>query len=228
MTAAAPQRREAGEGVLSRGALAVYHVLVYQGLLLLTASPGIALLLTLRADASNLPLAALAAVPLGPALAATLFAWRRALQEPSLQPARHFWRGYRLNALPVLLWWVPALGVATVLGINATGAGAVPGGEVLGAIAVVLLVVLLLVVANALVITALYSLRTRDVLRLAAYYLVRSPRTTVATLALAVVIGGSLVLLTELVPILISALLALALLHGARPIRSDIEENFVS
>ena len=41
-------------------------------------------------------------------------------------------------------------------------------------------------------------------------------------------IGGSLVFLTELVPILISALLALALLHGARPIRSDIEENFVS
>ena len=67
MTAAAPQRREAGEGVLSRGALAVYHVLVYQGLLLLTASPGIALLLTLRADASNLPLAALAAVPSIPA-----------------------------------------------------------------------------------------------------------------------------------------------------------------
>ena len=91
-----------------------------------------------------------------------------------------------------------------------------------------LLVVLLLVAANALVITALYSLRTRDVLRLAAYYIVRSPRTTVATLALAVVIGGSLVFLSELVPILTGTLLALALLHGARPIRSDIEENFVS
>ncbi len=228
MTATAPQRREAGEGILARGALAVYTVLVYQGLLLLTASPGIAMLLLLRADASNLPLVALAAVPLGPSLAAALFAWRRALAEPSLQPARWFWRGYRLNALPVLRWWVPALGAATVLGINLLGADAVPGGEVLGAITVVLLVVLLLVAANALVITALYALRTRDVLRLAAYYVVRSPRATLATLALAVVIAASLVLLSELVPILLSAVLALALLHGARPIRSDIEENFVS
>ena len=57
--------------------------------------------LLLDRDPSNAALVAALCVPVGPALSAALFAWRVFRDDRDLAPARHFWRGYRLNAVDV-------------------------------------------------------------------------------------------------------------------------------
>ncbi|WP_216852917.1 hypothetical protein [Phytoactinopolyspora halotolerans] len=225
--------REFGDGPLARGAAAVYHALVLEFLLVLASSPGLVLLFSLVPDRSNIPLAALALVPLGPALSATVFAWRAVLTKGGLEPARHFWRGYRLNALAVLRWWVPALAVLALLGIDVAyldAVGALDGTAraVLGLILVLLAVVVMIVAMHALVVTSLFELRTRDALRLALHHAGRFPLATLGLLSLALLALGVVALTSDWVLVLLGAVFALLLLHNAKPIITDIEENFTA
>lgn len=223
------ERREFGDGVLARGAAAVYHVVVLELLLLLTAGPGLVLLALLIPDRSNLPLAALAMVPAGPAVAATVFAWRAVLRHGGLEPARHFWRGYRLNAAPVLRWWVPALAVLTVLAVDLAHLDAVapPGALRLafGAVLAAVTVGVAVTVLHALVLTALFDLRTRDLLRLAWRHAAGSPRVTLGAVSLAVLALGVVAVGSDWVLALTGSLFALLLLHNAAPMTADVEEN---
>ena len=66
--------RQFGDGPLSRAAANVYTVLVVGLFLVLTTLPGLVPLALLDRDVSNLPLVALCAVPLGPALSAAVYA----------------------------------------------------------------------------------------------------------------------------------------------------------
>src|SRR5690349_6331838 len=109
-------RAQFGAGPLSRAAALVYHVLVVELLLLVTAGPGLALLVLLDRDASNLPLVAACALPVGPALSAAIYALdRRKLDLTDLRPAAMFWRGYRLNVRGALQIWIPWLVWITLL-----------------------------------------------------------------------------------------------------------------
>src|SRR3954447_5063933 len=146
-----------GAGPLSRGAAFVYHLLVVEVLLLLTAGPGLVLLVLLDRDASNLPLVAACALPAGPALSAAVYALHhRQLDVTDLHPARTFWRGYRLNALGVLQIWAAWLLWVTVLAVglaNRAAAGVPAWWTVLLAVVAVVATLWML---NALVITSLF------------------------------------------------------------------------
>ena len=219
--------REFGDGVLARGAAAVHRVLVIELALLVAAAPGLALLALLLPDVSNAPLAALALVPVGPAVSAAVFAWRACLAEPGLEPMRHFARGYRANVRDVLAWWVPTLALLTVLVTNLAHLDvAVPAPAARAAVQGVLLAVLAATVlwaAHMLVLSSLFALRTRDAARLALHHLGR--RSGLAAVSLVVLACGVVVLTSDWVLALLGSPFALLLLHGARPMVADVEEN---
>ncbi|WP_232667946.1 glycosyl transferase [Pseudonocardia sp. TRM90224] len=228
MSASPRSLREPGDGVLARGAAAVYQVLVLELLLLVTASPGLVLLVLLVPDTSNAPLVALALLPVGPALSATLFAWRACPTGGDLQPARHFRRGYRANVVDVLRWWAPALCLMAVLVTNLAHlelavAPAVPRA-VVGTLLVVLLVATVLWSAHVLVLTSLFTLRTRDAALLGLHHLGRA-RTTLGAASLLVLAAGTVLVTSDWVLALLGSLFALVLLHNARPMIADVEEN---
>lgn len=221
--------RQFGEGPLSRATALVYNLLVVELLLLLTAVPGLVPLLLLDRDASNLPLAAACLLPLGPALAAALYALRhRSRDTTDLRPAAAFWRGYRLNALPVLWIWVPWLVFLTIVGFNLAyfTAANLPGwwAALLAAVAVAVT----LWAANALVVTSLFEFRVVDVARLARYFLGRTPGVTVGNLCLLVVAGAVTVLTSEAVLVLLASVLTLAFLRMSQPMVDLIRKDFTA
>ncbi|WP_188195333.1 hypothetical protein [Nonomuraea sp. SYSU D8015] len=220
-------RRRFGEGPLSRAAALIYTLLVVEGLFLVTAAPGLVALTLLGSDASNVPLAALCALPLGPALSAALYALgRRSTDLTDLRPAAAFWRGYRANAGGVLKIWAPWLAGVAVIGTNLANfaAAGVPGWW---AVLLVLVAAAAIVwVANALVITSLFEFRAVDVARLASYFLMRSPKVTLANASLLVVAGGATLLATELLPALLASAFAAALLWNSRPLIAEVTERF--
>lgn len=218
-----------GTGVLSRAAGLIHTLVTVEALLLLAAAPGLAGLLLLGSDPANLPLAAVCLLPLGPALSAALYALHhRSRDLTDLHPARTYARGWRLNALPALKLWTPLLAWLTLIAFTLThfSATGLPGwwAVLLGAIGIGSL----LWGAHALVLTSLFAFRARDTARLAAYFLVRHGRATLAAASLLVLAAASTVLLTEALPALLAAPLLLSLLHSSRPVIAETQEEFTA
>lgn len=219
--------RHFGEGPLSRAAAFLYTVLVVELMLVAATLPGLVPLLLLDRHPSNVPLAALCALPLAPAVSAAVYAIRhRSGDLTDLHPAARFWRGYRLNLVAVLKIWVPWLAWVAIVGVNLGyfGAAGVPGWW--AALLVVLAVAATLWLANALVIASLFSFRTVDVARLGAYFLVRTPGVTLANACLLLVAAGVTVLAFEAVLVLLGAVFVMALVRNSRPMITQVQEEF--
>ncbi|MEU7974287.1 DUF624 domain-containing protein [Micromonospora sp. NPDC049089] len=227
MSGATQARRQLGDGPLSRITSRVYILLVVELLLLLTTLPALLPLLVLGRDPSNLPLAAFLLVPVGPAISAALYALRHQRTDlTDLRPATLFWRGYRANVLGVLRVWVPTLLWLTVLAVNLAYRDAV-GLSSWWAVPLVLIGVgVTLCAANALVITSLFDFRTRDVLRLAVHFLVRTPGVAVGNALLLAAAAGITAALSEAVLMLLASIAVLAYLRVGDPMIHLIREEF--
>lgn len=222
-------RRQFGDGPLSRAAALIYLLLVVELLLLVTTAPGLVALALLDRDVSNLPLVAACAVPLGPALSAAFYTLHH--QPPDLtdlRPARVFWRGYRTNLRDALLIWVPLLLWLTVIAVNLAhlSAAALPRWW-----AVPLVLVgagAALVGLNALVITSLFAFRLRDVIRLARFFVLRTPVGTLGVAGLLAAAAALVLVTSEALLVALGAVLVLALLRGSDPMIATIRNEFTA
>jgi hypothetical protein len=218
-----------GEGPLSRVAAWVYTLLIMELLLLVTTVPGLAPLILLERDPSNIPIVALCLLPVGPAVSAALYALRhRSSDLTDLRPAVAFWRGYRGNVVGVLKLWAPLLvwlSIVAMVLANFDAAGVPLWWAVL---MVLIAAVATLAGVNALIITSLFSFRTRDVVRLGLYFLVRTKGVALGNACLLVVAAAVTVLFSEAVLAVFGSLFALALLRNGRPMVSVVRKEFVA
>ncbi|WLS46415.1 DUF624 domain-containing protein [Micromonospora profundi] len=219
--------RQFGDGPLSRITSRVYILLVVELLFLLTTLPGLLPLVLLGRDPSNLPLVAALLAPVGPALSAALYALRHQRCDlTDLRPAALFWRGYRANLRAVLRVWVPTLLWLTVLAVNLSYRDAV-GLATWWTVPLLLIgAAVTLCAANALVITSLFDFRTRDVLRLAVHFLVRTPGVAVGNALLLAAAAGITAVFSEVVLAMLGSIAALALLRVGDPMVRMIREEF--
>jgi hypothetical protein len=229
MSQAASTRRQFGDGPLSRATALVYTLLVVEFLFVVAVLPGLVPLFLLDRDASNAPLAALCALPLGPALSAAVYALhRRSRDIADLKPAAAFWRGYRMNIKGVLKIWVPWLVWMAVVGVNLANFSVTDLPGWWAALLLLIAVTATLWVANALVITSLFVFRTVDIVRLAAYFLVRRPGVILGNAGLLVIAAGVTYLATEAALALVGSILAAMLLQTCRPMIAEIREDFTA
>ncbi|MCS7479225.1 glycosyl transferase [Umezawaea endophytica] len=217
---------EIGAGFLARAAAVVYWALVIEVLVVVTTAPALAAVVLLAGGEGNAPLIGLCFVPVAPALSAAVFAWRVFLTDRDLAPARHFRRGYRLNWLDVLRWWVPTLVALTVVGFTLANldAAGVPAAH--GLLLVLVALGILLWSAQALVLSSALSLRTRDLVRLAGHYLGARPAAALGTLSLLVAAAGIVVLTSDWVLVLLASPFTYLLLRTAEPVLRDATERF--
>jgi hypothetical protein len=202
-------------------------VLTAELLFLVSAVPGLAVLVLLDRDAASLPLIAACALPLGPALSAVLYTLHHHTGDlTDLHPARAFRRGYRANLRGVLSIWAPILAWLTILAVNAAylRPAGLPGWWLVPLALVAVAATLWGV--NALVITSLFAFRVRDVARLAAYYLTRTPSVPAGALALLAVAVCATALWSEAVLMLLVPVLVLGLLRISRPMVADLRAEF--
>ena len=223
--ARAQEASEVGRGPLSRGAVVVYRLLVLEVLLLLTCLPTVVVLLLLDRDASNLPLAVLAFLPVAPALVAGVAAVRAWPKDDDLAPARPFLRAYRRDLIATLRWWVPAVLLLAVLSFNLAHLGAVAGGAVLLPVLLVIATLVVLWCGQMVVLTACFHLRTRDAARIAVAEAVPQWRFSLGVLGL-LVVGAAVLLASEIVLLLLTwAFVGLLALMG-RGLVDDVTERF--
>ncbi|MFI9812582.1 DUF624 domain-containing protein [Saccharothrix variisporea] len=219
---------EIGTGILSRVASVVYWFVVIDALIVLTTAPGFLALVFLDRGPGNAPLIGLCFAPVAPALSAAVYAWRVFLHDRDLSPATHFRRGYRLNWLDVLRWWLPTLAVLTVIGFSLSNLdlAAVPAGY--GVVLVVIAAALLVWSTQALVLSSTLALRTRDTARLASYYLAARPASALGALSLLIATGGLVTLTADWILAVLAAPFTLLLLRNADPVLRDATERFTA
>jgi uncharacterized membrane protein YesL len=209
----------------------IYWFVIVEICFLLAAAPGLIGILLLERAPSNLPLYALCLVPLGPAFSAAMSAMaamaaRGRDEELSVWP--RFWRAYVGNLRDVLFVWIPALVVATILGMNIAFGGVVGvDGFFIGA-SVVLLVFVALWSANGVVIASHFRFRARDTARLALYYLAAKPLVTLGTLSYLVLATAIVAFSSDWVLALLAVFFAAFARVVARPMIADITGRFVA
>jgi len=227
MSDLAAAQRQFGTGPLSRVAAIVYRLTVVELLLLAGVLPGLVPALLLARDPSNIPIYAACAIPVGPALSAALYAIARHRPDiTDLTPAVDFRRGYRANLGGVLRIWLPLLAGLTVVAVNLAYFDAAGVPRWWAALLVLVAVAATVWGGTALVITSLFAFRARDVARLAAHFLTRTPGTSLGVLALGVVSAGITAYTSEAVLALAGSVLALLLLRTSRPMITAIEKEF--
>ncbi|MFJ2114886.1 MULTISPECIES: hypothetical protein [unclassified Streptomyces] len=223
----AARRHTFGTGTLSRATALVHTLLIVELLLLAAAAPGFVALLFLARSPSNLPLAAICLLPLGPALSAALYALhRRSRDLTELRPARAYAHGWRLNAVPALKLWAPLLGWFSVIGFSLAHFPAAGLPRWWAWLLALTALVSALWGTYALVLASLFAFRTADTARLAAYLLLRHGGATLGTASLLALAGGLAALFTEALPTLLAAPLLLCLLHTTRPVTAEAQEDF--
>lgn len=217
-----------GNGPLGRFTGGVYWFLVVAVMLLVAALPTVVLLLLLDRSPGNAPFLALAAIPLGPALSAALYATRDRGRSESLTPARSFWHGYRLNWADVLRLWVPALVVLGIEGWTLANAGAAGISGLHAVVLLVVAVVVLLWALHAVAIASFFSFRARDVARLAVYYLFRLPLVTLGVVSLLIVAVGVTWYASDVGLAVVSSVWVWFWYRNVRPMLDDVEERFTT
>ncbi|MBT8227049.1 MAG: hypothetical protein HKP61_19375 [Dactylosporangium sp.] len=219
--------RRFGQGPLSQVVALVYTLLLVELLLLVTALPGVVGLFLLERDSSNVPLAALCAIPFGPALSAAIYALHRHRGDlTELHPAAAFWRGYRLNAGGVLRLWVPWLALLTVVGISLVNFSAAGVPIWWRGLLILIAVASTLWIANALMITSLFSFRARDIARLAVFFLLTRWRVTLGNAGLVLVAAAVTYLSSELVLGLLGSVFLLVMLATCLPMIETVRKDF--
>lgn len=222
------RQREFGEGPLSRVTNVVYWLLVIGLFLSAALAPSLALSMALVPDVSNLPLYALAAVPVGPALAAAFFAWRRFLAGDEPHPWAHVWRGLRVNAVDALTAWLPGLLALLVLAMNIAHAEAAGIADGLTGVYLALALVAALWSVRMLSIVSAFAFRWRDSARLSFYTLVARPLPTLAIVSYGVLVAGIVYLTFDVVAVLLASMLTLGFTRSEQPVIELVAERFTA
>lgn len=218
---------EIGPGLLSRASAVVYWFVVVEALVVLTTVPALVWVPFLEPHWSNVPLMVALAIPVGPALSASFFAWRRFGEDRDLKPARHFWRGYRLNWADALRLWVPALVVLVLLGFNLANLTSTDAPVAFGVVGALVAVVAVVWTAHALLVTSLFSFRARDVSRIAAFFLVAKPLVSLGVLSIAVLALAVTWWAGDWLPVALASVFTYLLWRNGAPVVAEVHRRFV-
>jgi uncharacterized membrane protein YesL len=213
-------KHEFTQGPLHRATAAVYAVLAATACFLVACLPFVAAMLLTRAGV----LLAIAGFSIGPAWVAMLYAMRAYAEDDDDEPVRAFWRGYRLSWRQALVFWAPYFSLVLILGFDVFGVPGTP--EVVRWLLIALGAIALLWGSTVLLIVAMFSFRLVDVLRLAVYGLLRSPRWLLANTATLLVTGALTVAWSEAAACLLAAPIALLLVLNARTLRERLRSEF--
>ncbi|MCP2637955.1 DUF624 domain-containing protein [Microbacterium sp. HD4P20] len=206
----------------------IYWFLIVELCFLLAALPGFVGIVLLERAPSNIPLYAVCLIPVGPAFSAAMSAMAARTRDQELSVWPRFWRSYAGNLRDVLFVWIPALAVATILGMNIAFGGTVGvDGFFIGA-SIVLLVFLAVWAANGLVIASCFRFRARDTARLALYYLAAKPLVTLGALSYLVLATAIVAFSSDWVLALLGVFFAAFARVTARPMIADITARFVA
>jgi uncharacterized membrane protein YesL len=203
--------------------------LVIEGLLAATTVPTLVWLLFLEPRWSNVPLMVALGIPVGPALSAALFAWRRFSQDHGPSPAQHFWRGYQLNWADALRIWVPALAVVSLLAVNlVTLSGSEDAPVAFAVVGVVAAVLVAVWTAHAMLVVSLFSFRMRDVVRVAVYFVLAKPRASLGALVIVAAGVAAAWFVHPWLPVALGSVLTSLLWRNGTAIAAEVERRFVA
>lgn len=211
-----------------RLATVVYWFVVVEVAFLLAAAPGLAGVVFLIPDPSNLPLYALCSVPVVLAFSAALSTMRARLADDDPVVWPRFWRSWLGNLGDVLKVWLPALAVLVLLGYNLLFGPALGVEPILLVVSAVLAVVVTLWAGNAVVIASLFRFRGRDTARLAAYYLLARPLVALGAGGLYLLAGVVWYFGSPWLVALLASLFAASAVVTARPMLADLERRFTA
>jgi hypothetical protein len=216
--------KDFGEGPLSLIAAFVYTLLVVEVMLVVAGLPTLVLYFLFARD---ILVGALCAIPLGPALSAAVHALHhRRADITNLNPARQFWHGYRINWRAVLPPWLIGVAWLAIIGLILLNFGTSGVPLWWGGLLALVSVAVLLWLTNALIISSLFTFRTRDLLQLAWEMLARTPVVALGNFGVLAAAIALAIFAAEAVVVALGSLLVLVLVTTSRPMIEYVTAEF--
>lgn len=219
----AVERTDGEQGAAAGRLTTARRLAVVEGLLLVTAGPGLAVILLWRPPVW---LVGVALLPVGPALAAALFAWRK-LDAVGGSAAAHFWRGYRLDVVDAVRVWVPGLVLLFLLSGAFAASFDFQVPLLAAALAGLATAAVTAWVTHALLVAAVFSFRLGDTARIAGYFVLSRATASVRAVALVAIAVGGVLLGAGWLVVLLASVFSLLLWRSQRPVAAEIERRFV-
>lgn len=226
MTSADPLPGELGRGPLGRATVALHRFGSISLSFVLASLPAVAGALLLPWGGLALLAIALLSVSIAVALSAALAAWRDEVDALHPAPWAAFWRGWMRNGWDVARAVMPGLVLVGVIAVSVANIEAAGVGPGYGWLLLGIGGVITLVGIRVTVLASMFSFRTRDFWRLAAYTLFRVPRSTVALLAIVICAVGLVWLTNEAILLLLGGIAARLLLHYERGVIELVRDQF--
>lgn len=207
-------------GALTTG---LYRFAAIELALIVATAPTWITFMFLERHPSNIPLYALFALPVGPAVQAAVYAFRRDPDGPP-EPWRRFWRGWRTGVNQSLVVWIPAVVLAGITLMNFAYADAAAVAFPLVIMGLVLAGVVAVLSVAALTVIASFAFRTRDLPKVTIFGLGSRPMSAVGVLAVAFLACVLLVFTFDAVLLLLAALFCFGLLVTVRPMLDAVRK----
>lgn len=204
-----------------------WFVMVQAGLLVTLIPTGV-VFMALERSVAAVALFAVAALPVGPALQAGMYALRRPNTALHQHPWSRYWEGWRSGWRQSLAMWAPVVVLLAIvqagsltMAADAVARPLVTVGLILGGVSSVIAV-------SALTVIATYSFRTRDVPRVALFAMGSKPFSTVGVVGVVAVVVALVALGFEAVLVLLMVLICYSLLVISRPMQKLIGAKLVA
>lgn len=220
------KKAEYGAGTLFRAAATVSgvmmgHALLVLGNVLMVAAPLL----------GNWLFVLLACIPLGPSLAAAMYAFNRMLGGHETGVFRDFMRGYRLNLRHALIVWLPYLLLLGVIAFNLAGlppsAGSGTGtGPAVRAALLVLGLLVATAALHALLLLSRFTFPVRDIYRLSLYSFGAQKRVALGNAGILFVAAFLLLSFTTYLLMVVAGALVFLVCLNSRPLLRFVEDKF--
>lgn len=211
----------------SFGNVVWWFVMVQAGLLVTLMPTGV-VFATVEREVSTVVLYVIAALPVGPALQAALYALRRPDASLHQHPWSRYWEGWRLGWRQSLVVWAPLVvllgGLQVATGLMDPDAVARP----LVIVGLILAGAAGVIAVGTLTAIAAFSFRTRDVPRVALFGMGSKPFGTVGLIGVVFIAVALVALGLEAVLLLVMVLICHALLVITAPMRDVIRTKLVA
>lgn len=209
------------EGPLTKFTNFVYRLIVIELAFVLAALPALTGVFFLEQHPSNIPLYAGFALFFGPAIAASVYAWRA---DQDVIPWLRFWKGWVESFKQSMIVWTPVVALAGLVAFNAAYANVAVaftiGAVVIACAGAVFGVALLVIVAN-------FSFRTRDLFSVVMYGTASAPLGALGVASLTILAGAVAYFWSDWAVVLLASFLLLLLARTVRPMIVQINADLV-
>jgi len=167
----------------------------------------------------------ISSIPMGPAMAALLSVMGKLAREKSINATRDFFKAYKTNFIQSLITWTAEIIIMCILVFDVKFIRLKGYPENINTLIFVIMIFIFLLNIYIFPIISRFYLKTSDILKISAYYMVKKFNITILNVLSFVVVGFIFVKISTIIMLFGASIISYSLMFNEQKILSEIEDK---